>query len=91
MASQKPKSGEEGDTIAEFKRAQQDEQREVNVEERTQTRSSFDDENMAPEKLAADGAQFTGTSILSIEFLEYFSEWKHAKILLGDVHVSIPP
>jgi MFS transporter, PHS family, inorganic phosphate transporter len=63
IASQKLKSGEEGDAIAEFKQAQQGEQRdgEVNVEERTQTGSSFDDEDVAPEKLAADKAQFTGT------------------------------
>ncbi|KAF8227722.1 MFS general substrate transporter [Tricholoma matsutake] len=74
IAAQKLKSGEEGDAIAEIKRAQLGESRDGKVEESIQI-SSIDDDK-APEELATKKAQFT-------EFLEYFSEWKHAKILLG--------
>lgn len=93
IAAQKLKSGEEGDAIAEIKRAQLGESRDGKVEESIQI-SSIDDDK-APEELATKKAQFTGTfqeiytksrlksCVSSVEFLEYFSEWKHAKILLG--------
>jgi len=86
LASEKLKSGnraQEEDAIAQLKQAQRAEEIKFNnkhvpaeKDERDASTDEVDDENAAPEALVAKKAHFK-------DFLKYFSEWKHAKLLIG--------
>ncbi|KAG5642701.1 hypothetical protein DXG03_002303 [Asterophora parasitica] len=91
LASQKLKTAataeEEGDAIAELKRAQEVADRKANPTETDPVpHLSNDDEkdlspttseeDAAPEVLATKKAHFS-------DFIKYFSEWRHAKLLIG--------
>ena len=67
IASQKIKTGEEGDAIAEIKQVQKGEDvhsRGRIDDKRIQSASSFDEDEVPPEDLVVHKAQFTGTSPL---------------------------
>ncbi|KAG5638996.1 hypothetical protein H0H81_007904 [Sphagnurus paluster] len=86
LASQKLKAAtsaaEEGDAIAEIKRAQREEDIKMgnmtppSEEDVKENISNNSEENAPPDTQAANKAHFS-------DFIEYFSEWRHAKLLIG--------
>jgi len=84
LASQKLKAAnsaiEEGDAIAEIKRAEVKEDiKEDNIAPSEKVESSPStslDDNAPPEVIATKKAHFS-------DFVKYFSEWRHAKLLIG--------
>ncbi|KAG6822974.1 hypothetical protein H0H87_002178, partial [Tephrocybe sp. NHM501043] len=104
LASQKLKNAntyaEEGDAIAEIKRAQVAEDIKMgNIQpanaDAKEVESEPSEESEEPEQLAQKKAHFKGKQPLSpllphvrvlikpVDFLVYFSEWRHAKLLIG--------
>ncbi|KAF8073324.1 inorganic phosphate transporter [Lyophyllum atratum] len=84
LASQKLKTAnsaeEEGDAIAQIKRAQHDEDIKLgNIRgsgEDAKAPSTSEEETAPPEAVAVKKAHFS-------DFVKYFSEWRHAKLLIG--------